>query len=386
MMSRKQLVALFACSLIGWTIAQGTLALLPVYAVRLGADPALAGNYLALAFAALTVGTVTAGWLSDRFQRRKALLVVAGLVNVPATWLMGQATTFWQLAILTAIVWLFVGVGFTAISVLAGLFAGEAERGKVFGILAINTSLGALIGGAVSGRIVDNWGYPAMFLTAALCWVLQPMIALLLRDKVVTKSGSKTFSPLSAKPAFGAAFYLLLVANIIAFGGGFVALLGRPLLMDNLGFDSTAISGVVAVGGAVSLPFPLLLGWLSDRIGRHWLIVFCFLAGALGLVALALSLALWHFWASAILLAGVGVSLAIGPALVTDLVPGESLGKALAWYGFGPSMGGIIGFALTGVAIQNFGMTATFIGGALLTLIAMTLVIQVRRTGQQAAA
>ena len=89
-MSRKQLAALFACGLIGWIVAQGTLALLPVYAVRLGADPALAGNYLALAFGALTVGTVAAGWLSDRFQRRKLMLVVSGLVNIPATWLMGH--------------------------------------------------------------------------------------------------------------------------------------------------------------------------------------------------------------------------------------------------------------------------------------------------------
>ena len=74
MMEKKQLAALFACGLVGWTIAQGTLALLPVYAVRLGADPAWAGYYLALAFVAVTLGTLAAGWLSDRFQRRKALL------------------------------------------------------------------------------------------------------------------------------------------------------------------------------------------------------------------------------------------------------------------------------------------------------------------------
>ncbi len=382
-MDRKQLIALFACSLIGWTVAQGTLPLLPVYAVRLGADPALAGNYLALAFGALTVGTVAAGWLSDRFQRRKVLLVIAGLVNIPATWLMGQVNSFGQLAVLTAIVWFFMGISLTTISVLAGLFAGEAERGKVFGILAINTSLGALIGGAVSGPIADQWGYPAWFLTAALCWVLQPLITLLLRDKAVTVVKHEGEATRPAKSAIGTAFYLLLLANILAFAAGFVALLGRPLLMDSLGFDSSAISGVVAIGGAISLPFPLLLGWLSDRVGRYWLIVGCFLTGAVGLVALAVSLSLWHFWVSTILLTGVGVSLAIGPALVTDLVPQEVLGKALAWYGFAPSAGGIVGFALTGYAIQSFGMTSTFIGGAILTVVAILLVIQIERSRQK---
>ncbi len=386
MIGKKQLFALFACSLVGWTIAQGTLALLPLYAVRLGADPASIGTYLSLAFLALTLGTLASGWLADTFQRRKALIIVAGALNVPTTWLMGQATAFWQLALLTAIVWFFVGVGFTTISILAGLFAGQAERGKIFGVLAINTSLGALVGGFVSGPIVEQWGYPVLFLAAALCWTLQPAIALLLQDKVLVRARREAVSTLPAPPAFGGAFYLLLLANVIAFAAGFVAVLGRPLLMDRLGFDLAAISGAVAVGGAISLPFPLLLGWLSDRLGRYWLIIVCFLTGALGLVLLAVSVSSWHFWAASILLAGVGVSLGIGPALVTDLVEQDSLGRALAWYGFAPTTGGIIGFMLTGYAIETFGMTRTFVAGALLTLIAIAPVVQVRRARQLAPA
>ncbi len=384
MMSRKQLAALFLCSLVSWTLMQGILSLLPVYAVRLGADPALAGNFLALAFFALMVGTMTAGWLSNRFQRRKEMMIAAGLVNIPATWLMGQATAFWQLAVLTAIVWFFVGIAFTTTMILAGLFAGEAERGKIFGILAVNTSLGALIGGFVGGPIVDQAGYPTLFSIAAFGWAFQPLIALFLQDRVVSQVQREAVSTLPGKPAFGSAFYLLLLAHVIAFGGGFIAILGRPLVMDNLGFDQTAITGAVAVGGAVSLPFPILLGWLSDRVGRYWLIALCFLTGAVGLVALAASVSLWHFWASAILLAGVGVSLGVGPALVTDLVPQESLGTALSWYGFAPTTGAVLGLALTGYAVQTLGITTTLIAGALLTLIAIVLVLQVQRSRQPA--
>jgi MFS family permease len=283
------------------------------------------------------------------------------------------------------LVWFFVGVGFTTVNILAGLSAGEAERGKIFGILAINTSLGALVGGFVSGPIVERWGYPIWFLVAALCWVLQPAIGLLIQDKVVVRTRrDEAMSSLPAQPGFGGTFYLLLLANVIAFAAGFVALLGRPLLMDRLGFDLAAISGAVAVGGAVTLPFPLMLGWLSDRVGRYWLIMLCFFAGAIGLALLAVSVSLWHFWAASIFLAGVGVSLGIGPALVTDLVPEESLGTALAWYGFAPSMGGIIGFMLTGYAIEIFGMSTTFVAGAACTLIAIALVVQVRRARQLA--
>lgn len=386
MMSKKQLSALFVCSLVTWTIIQGTIALLPVYAVRLGAEPASIGMYLSLTFLALTLGTLATGWLADKLQRRKAMVVLAGAVNAPATWLMGQTTAFWQLAILTAFVWFLVGVGYTAVTILAGLFAGETERGKIFGILAINTSLGALIGGLISGPIVQQWGYPAWFLVAALCWLLLPAIGPLLEDKVIVRTQREAVADVSGQPAFGVSFYMLLLAFVIAFAAGFVALLGRPLLMDQLGFDLAAISSAVAVGGAVTLPLPLVLGWLSDRLGRYWLIMLCFLAGAIGLAMLAISVSLWQFWVASIFLAGVGVTLGIGPALVTDLVPEESLGTALAWFGFAPSMGGIIGFMFTGYAIETFGMTTTFVAGAVFTLIAIVLVAQVQRARQLALA
>jgi MFS family permease len=378
MMTKKQLIALFSCSLVGWTILLSTLNLLPIYAVHLGADQALAGNLLALAFTALTVGTLLAGWLSDKLQHRKSMLILAGLLNVPATWLMGRAQEFWQLAILATIVYFLIGVGAITINILAGLFAGASERGKVFGILAINTSLGALIGGVISGRIVDYWGYPALFLSASLCWLLQPFIALFLQDKVFTETRIETRSMQSETPALGGTFYLFMLANLIAFGASFMAVLGRPLLMDELRFDTAAISDVVAIGGAVSLPLPFLFGWLSDRMNRYLLIVFCFLANAIGLFMLTESLSLWHFGVSAILLSGTGVSLGIGPALVTDLVPPKNLGTALSWYNFSPSVGGILSFALAGYAFQGFGMYLTFVGGTLLTLIAISLVIWVQ--------
>jgi MFS family permease len=101
---------------------------------------------------------------------------------------------------------------------------------------------------------------------------------------------------------------------------------------------------------------------------------------------LAASAALWHFWVSSILLAGVGVTFGITPALVTDLVPQESLGTALARLGAAPTIGGIIGFSLTGYAIKAFGMTGVSIGAALLTLIAVALLVQVQRIGQPALA
>ncbi len=54
-MPKKQLITLFVMALEFWITVQALLALLPVYAVRLGADPASIGNFLSLAFLALTL-------------------------------------------------------------------------------------------------------------------------------------------------------------------------------------------------------------------------------------------------------------------------------------------------------------------------------------------
>src|SRR5512139_3000663 len=182
-MSKKQLSALFICSLIPWTLGNGLLPLLPVYASELGASPALAGYYLAFSYLALALGTLAAGWLSDRFQKRKRWLIFTGLVNLPLIWLMGQASNVWQLAALTAVVWLLGGLALALTMILAGLFAGPEERGSIFGILALTNGLGAVLGGLGFGTIADRWGYPALFAVLAGVAAILPFAGLWLEDR-----------------------------------------------------------------------------------------------------------------------------------------------------------------------------------------------------------
>ena len=377
-MPRKQLITLFVCSLSTWIVFQSLISLLPVYAVRLGADPAQIGTYLAIGFAALTCGSLSSGVLSNRLQRRKAVLMLTALLNVPVTWLMSQAVVFWQLVVLTALVLFIAGIGLGTTSILAGLFAGDNERGKIFGILGINLSLGSLIGGSFSGSIVERWGFPALFVIASLFWIVQFVAAQFLQDKPFVAPEPKTADAAHSKPALGRMFYLLLFANIVAFASGFVALLARPLRMDALAFTPSAISGVVAIGGAVTLPFPILLGWLSDRIDRYLLVVLCFVFAASGLVVLAVSTDLWHFGAATILLSGVGISVGIGQAMVVDLVPREALAAALSRYGTVGSIGAVIGFSISGFAIETLGMTNTLLAGVVFTLLAIALLFWIR--------
>ncbi|HEV8712243.1 MAG TPA: MFS transporter [Candidatus Binatia bacterium] len=383
-MSRKQLCALFLCSLVPWTVGNGLIPLLPVYAIQLGATPVLVGYYLACSYLALAIGTIVAGGISDRLQRRKTLLIAAGLVSIPVMWLMSRATNVWHLAVLTAVVWFCGGVGLSLVSILTGLLAKEAERGKVFGVLALTGALGTLIGGLTMGVIADRWGYPTLFVVVAVFLALWPLTGVLLEDKVVARVRGGGASATGDTARFGGDFFLLLLASVVAGVAVFVGLLGVSLVMNKLSFVSTAIASTAAVGGAVTLPLPPMMGWLSDRLGRKRLLALCYLSGMVGLLVLAASVSLWHFWAAASLLYIFAfASRGVGSALATDLVSQKSLGVGMSLFEATRWVGGIIGFTAMGYAVQNLGITSTFILGAVLSLTAVILLIPIQPIGSR---
>ena len=190
-MKKKQILGLFVCSLVPWTVGNGLIPLLPVYATELGADSATAGYYLAFSYSALAVGAIAAGWLSDRFQHRKAPIILAGLAGIPLAWLLGRVESVWSLSVLTALLWLCGGFGLALVGILAGLSAGEHERGKIFGLLSLTSGLGSFIGGLASGTIADRWGFPAMFSAMAAILFLWPLAGLILTEERATERGQE---------------------------------------------------------------------------------------------------------------------------------------------------------------------------------------------------
>lgn len=386
-MRKKQFLALFLCNLTPFIVGAGALPLLPIYAADLGAPPVITGYYLAFAYLALTAGTLSAGWLSERFGRRRAWLALAGVVGVPVTWAVGRATNLWALSALTAGLWFLGGVGLTLTSILAGLSAGPGERGKVFGFLSLAGGLGNLIGGLITGPLVDRWGFPTMFAVLGAVMSLWVVAAFIVEDKEGAARGPdrRGARVAAGRAALGKPFYLLFAASLTISAGGFVNTLGRSLSMNALGLAASAISFAAAIGSAVALPLPLLVGRLSDRVGRARLMIACYLASAASTALLALSSSLWQFWLSAALgMLASSTGSALGQALATDLVPQKSMGRALSTYGTTGWIGAVIGFASTGHAVQRWGLAPTLMASTALPLIAIVLLSALRQAGRAA--
>lgn len=372
---KKQLAALFMCSLVPWLVGNGLLPLLPVYAEQLGADSLVAGLYLAVVYLMIAMGALSAGWVSESRLGRKIPIIFAYLLASPLAWALGRVTTLWALIVLTALLWLLAGMGLALIMILTGLSAGKDERGKVFGVLALTSGLGAVIGGLGTGWLVRGWGYPTMFTVLGIILLFGPLSGLFLDEKHVEVAGNDRQEAVPPAP-LGRAYFSLFTASILAAIGGFMIVLIRSLVMNRLGFDALEISSTVVVGGVITLPLPFLLGWLSDRVNRKWVLILGYLQAFIALSMLAFSHQLWHFWlVSAFAGIAVGSNSSVGNALVTDLVLPEALGKGLALFSATTWIGGIIGFALAGLLLKTLPVHVSCYLGSILVAAAIGLLL-----------
>lgn len=377
-MNRTQLAALFVCNMVPATVGIAVIALLPVYAVQLGASETVTGLFIGLAFGTLAIGTLISGWLSDRFQRRKLSITLAGILGVPVTFLMGQVNQIVLLAILTMILWFLAGVTVATVNILAGIYADPDTRGRTFGILGATVGLGQILGGFGSGAIVDRWGFSALFALVALVWVIQIFAVLFVSDPVKTRVHED--SAKSRRSSLPQAIWLLMAAHILAAIVDSSAGLGRPLMMNGLGFDATSISSALAMSGFFSLPLPILAGWLSDRFGRTRVLIACYLAVSIGALALASASNLWHFWVSTILTTTVMAGFSVGLALVNDLASSDTLATAVSRFSAIPWLAGVIGYSATGLVISTFSPQTTFLVVTLFPVISIMLVLAIGRS------
>jgi MFS family permease len=327
------------------------------------------------------------------------MMTAAGVLGGASLFLMGQASALWQVVVLTALLWFSGGVGLSASSVLAGLHTQAAERGKAFGMLALASPLGALIGGLLIGHLVEWGGYGLMFSVVTLVWSMLPVLSLSrVKDGAAPAHASEAPRNTAPVEGLGTRYVLLVITVLLGAMTVSVGRMGLSLAMKTAGFSASALGTANAAAGLITIPLTLMIGVLSDRLGRKSFLLLGYLAAAAGTWMLAGAQNLWQFYlVASLVLVSRSVIASMAPAFASDLMSRRTMEKALPFLNSMNWVSGVIGFAASGWALDALGPAILYGGAAVLSLAATlvvallpaavkTTVIPVRRPAEEARA
>ena len=380
----KQILFLYLITVMMYVVGSGIMSLVALYAQQLGGTSTQIGMSLAVAFAALSLSTLCAGWFSNRYNNRKGFISLAVGLSVPTAYLLGHSSNIWHMTIGITILWFLFGIVTTMANILTGLYADHKHRGTIFGIIGAALPTGQFIGALFAGPIVERWGYPAMFTAAAVVYGVIVLLSSFLVDiKIVRNIEEKISATRTEQPA-SKFLLILMTTSVFAFSISFMTNMARPMTMELKQFGPTAISSVSAVSGLAILPLQLLVGWLSDRIGRRPALFIGYLLPAIGIAMMIPASMLWHFWLAQSLVAVVNITQSVGSSIIADTVPQEQLSTSLSHFNATVWIGAVVGFVGTGLLIQAMGFIGTFGVGAGVMVLALFLVVYVTNSRSSA--
>jgi MFS family permease len=361
------------------------LSVLPVYMVEvLGAGVFVVGLVEGVAALVESATLIAAGWLSDRFGRRKPLAVVGYglyLMVKPAYLLFG---TLLPVACARVADRFAVAVFSAPQQALLGDAAATGRRGAAYGLRTAADGLGATTGPLLATLALGAWGlgYPGVF-WAALIASAAAFVVFAVGVRDVARALPVDRPPIDWRALFslGRACNVVLVAA----GGIWLAHLGEAfslLMAMQVGMSKGLIPLVFMAAAVAQAAVAYPAGRLSDRFGRTRPLMAGVLALAAGLATLA-----WADGAVPVLvgaaLVGVhgGLSVGLLAAMVADAAPPALRGTAFGAYQLVAGLAALVGLAAAGALWEAIGPAAMFTLWAALALVVLGGLWLARRAG-----
>lgn len=363
--------------------------LLPLFLVgTLGAGPALLGLIEGVAESASSLLKLVSGWMSDRFGRRKPLVVTGYGVAALFRPLIGLVTAPWHVLAIRFGDRLGKGLRSAPRDALLAESVPPGMRGRAFGFHRAADHAGAVIGPLVGAALLlafDGRLRP-VFLLAAVPGVLAVLV-LVSRVRETARTTGATAEPMAeptadpapaspspeSRPGLGAPFVrFLAVLAVFTLGNATDAFL--LLHANGLGVPVAAVPMLWAVHHVSKMVWNVPGGALADRFGPRRAIIAGWLLYALTYAGFAFATRPWHAW-TLFVIYGLFYGLTEAPekALVARLAPDRRRGAAFGAFHGTIGMAALPASVLFGLIWQAFGPPAAFLTGAGLALAASLL-------------
>jgi len=338
--------------------------LLPLFARELGAGPALIGFVMGASTLTGIVVKLPAGALSDVFGRRRLLLAGAAVfATLPFTYLL--ASTVVALVLLR-----FVHGSATAIfgpvaSASLSDIAPATKRGTWLSAYSTAQGAGQALGSVLAGYLIAAGRFDLAFAVAGVMGIGVPVIVSGWRGNTEVRPHREPWQEFKRGVAEVGRDRLVLVtggaqaAQFVLNGtlNAFLPLYGREVL----GLSVTQLGWLFGVQTLTTLAVRPAIGYLSDRLGRRWVIVTGLVAcsAAVLLVSVATNMS-EIVTAVLVYAAGVATTTAATSAYITDMTRRARYGAAHGVFGTIYDIGDALGPIVAGVLVAVVGYTQMF--------------------------
>lgn len=355
--------------------------LLPLFLTgTLRAGATLLGVIEGVAESASSFVKLFSGWFSDRFGRRKPLVMGGYGIAAIARPLIAIVTSPWHVLAIRLSDRVGKGLRTAPRDALLAESVDASMRGRAFGVHRAADHLGAVIGPVLASvllLLLD--GNLRMVFAAALIPGLVAVLVVILRVREHTAHAAKE-ADVGVHSVVGfrghdAVFpRYLAVVFLFTLGNATDAFL---LLRANaLGVSAAAIPLLWGVHHVSKSAWSVVGGALSDRIGARRAIVMGWLVYAATYAGFALASEAWQIWPLFIVYGFFyGLTEAPEKALVASLAGAGRKGHAFGAYHFAIGIGALPASILFGLLWQTFSPATAFYAGASLALLAVFMLI-----------
>ncbi|MBM4308344.1 MAG: MFS transporter [Deltaproteobacteria bacterium] len=323
------------------------------------------------------------GWVSDRFQKRKGLILLGYFLASVTRPFIGLATSAYHVLFLRFFDRIGKGVRSSPRDALLSQSCSEEERGKAFGFQRAMDHAGAMTGPLIASFLLAVFTkdlriiFLLAFIPSLFClWILWRGVTDVSPPKISSRDESKPISPpkLNWKGWNRKFKYFLIIITLFTLGNSSDAFL--LLRAQNLGINIVSIPILWFVFHLSKTVFSVPGGALSDRIGRKKVMILAWTIYGLVYLGFAFSSNAYQVWLLFIVYGFFyGLSEGTEKAWVSDLVEESKRGTAYGAYHFCIGIAALPASLLMGLLWKVVGVQWAFTFGAVMALIAALLTI-----------
>jgi len=367
----RNVVALGFVSMLNDISSEMVFSLLPLFIVQeLHASKGILGLIEGLAQAVDYIFRVPSGILSDKFSRRKPLVLLGYSISTAMKPLFAFVPSWVHALFVRVGDRVGKGIRTSPRDVLISESVPSEELGRSFGVHRTLDQIGAIVGPLLAIPLVVSYGMKGVFIFSLIPGLIAVFI-LLLFVRETKGGGGKGFEWKGIGRRFWSFIVVAFVLYFSSYNFSFVL-----LRAEGFGVATALIPLVYALINASHTVVSYPMGLLSDRIGREKVFALGFALLALSSLISTLQLPYYFaFLVAALYGAHEGIVMTIGRALVPIYSSEDALGSAYGLYYLALGSSQLLGNVVFGLLWDSFGLVAAFTFSIAFSLLGLLMLL-----------